>query len=119
MSQSPLPCNGVVINPDTRRAFERYASSRPFPRRLMRADTFATVEGWIVDLSEGGIGMLVDQQMAQNDLLLLELEAKTGAQPVKVGACVVFCEPTHNGEFRLGCSFISPLGPEDLRDLLE
>jgi hypothetical protein len=121
MSQAPLPNSGETANADTRRAFERYTSSRPFPRRLFFADTQTLLDGWIVDLSEGGIGLLVDRDVAEGALLLLELEVKPGAEPVKAGACVVYCEPASDGdgEYRLGCQFIVPLSAADLRAMLD
>jgi hypothetical protein len=88
------------------------------PRRLSTIDGQAIPEAWIIDLSAGGIGLLVDAPQAVGSQLRVELEACPQAAPVRAVATVMHCQPT-DGEYRLGCRFTTPLTESDLQVLLQ
>jgi hypothetical protein len=120
MTHSAVPlADEATASAEARRQFERYLSTRPFPRRLRLADSLTPLDGWIVDLSVAGTGLLVDVPVPAETLLILELETRPDAKPLKVWAHVVFCQPMGNGEFRLGCQFAMPLDDSDLKAILD
>ena len=104
---------------DSRRVWARYVSSRPLPRRLDVADTNMPLEAWILDLSAGGIGLLVDQPQPLGTLLHIELETCPTAAPLTLWAHVAHCQPVDAGEFRLGCQFVTALTESDMQVLLQ
>ena len=123
-----MPYDPVVLHEttpadsaDSRRVWARYLSSRPLPRRLDVADTKMPLEAWVLDLSAGGIGLLVDQPQPAGTLLHIELETCPTAAPLKVCAHVVHCQAVSQGkdEFRLGCQFVTALTESDLQVLLQ
>ena len=105
---------------DSKRIWARYVSSRPLPRRLDVADSHTPLEAWILDLSAGGIGLLVNQPQPLGTLLQIELETCPAAAPLNLWANVVRCQAADaEGEFRLGCQFVTALSEGDLQVLLQ
>lgn len=120
MTESTVPLTDEATHrAESRRQFERYLSSRPFPRRLRFADSLAPLDAWIVDLSVAGTGLIVDVRVPAETLLILELETRPYTPPLKVWAHVIFCQPIGNSEFRLGCQFAQPLDDADMKALLD
>jgi hypothetical protein len=105
--------------PSSRRVWARHSSTRPFPRRLRVADSQTDLDAWILDLSAGGLGLLVSEAVAVGTLLQVELETCPEAAPIQGWASVVHCQPTEDGEFRLGCQFVATLTDDDLHILLQ
>jgi hypothetical protein len=103
----------------SRRNSARQPSSRPLPRRLCAGDAREQLDAWILDLSVNGIGLVVDKPVEVGTLLLLELETCPQAAPLTVWANVVHCQPTGDGEYRIGCQFVTPLADDDLEVLLQ
>lgn len=103
----------------SKRAWARYSAQRPLPRRLCCADTSENLDAWILDLCAGGVGLVLGEAMAAGTLLLLELETCPLAPPVETLATVLYCQPTGDGEFRVGCRFIAPLTPDQVEILLQ
>ena len=50
---------------------------------------------------------------------MIELETQARAEPLKMLASVLYCQPTAEGEFRHGCQFVTPLSEQQLRDVLQ
>jgi c-di-GMP-binding flagellar brake protein YcgR len=122
MTYSPIPLRETppIATADSKRIWARYASSRPLPRRLDVADSRTPLEAWILDLSAGGIGLLVNQPQPLGTLLHVELETCPAVAPLKLWAHVVHCQAAEvEGEFRLGCQFVTALSEGDLQVLLQ
>jgi hypothetical protein len=125
---SPL-CRGLPLHMDTslpqpetatgRRICARYPSSRPLPRRLCGGDSSPTQGAWILNLSTGGVGLLLDKPLPVGALLFIELETCPEAEPLQRWASVVNCLAAGDGEHRLGCQFLTPLDADDLHVLLQ
>jgi hypothetical protein len=103
---------------DLRRSWARYASARPLPRRLRVVESRQELDGWIEDLSAGGIGLVVGRPLAVGTLLLVELETCPPAAPVQSWAHVLYCRTSADRAYRLGCQFVSLLGQADIDALL-
>jgi hypothetical protein len=102
----------------SRRIRARYASTRPLPRSLRTADSQETLGAWILDLSIGGIGLVVETPLALGTVLFVELETCPQAAPLVLWADVVHCQAIGENEYRLGCEFVVPLSEDDLHVLL-
>jgi hypothetical protein len=105
--------------PRTRRVWARYPSTRPLPRRLSVGTSSSSVDAWVTDLSAGGMGLTVGEALPAGTLLLIELETQPQATPLQLWASVVRCRPQTDGEFHVGCEFLSPLRETDLQALLQ
>jgi hypothetical protein len=101
-----------------RRTWERWGSARPIPRRIYRVDDLKPLEAWILDLSCGGLALLVPNPLDMGALLFVELESLPEASPVKVWAHVMRCEPVEGDEWVVGCEVVNPLSEKQLESLL-
>jgi hypothetical protein len=101
-----------------RRVWTRAESSRPIPRRIYRVDTLEPLDAWIVDLSQGGLALLLPQPLPDGTLLFIELESAPQVQPVKAWANVVRSTRTDDGSWQVGCEFVNRLSEKDLASLL-
>ena len=121
MTSDPFDTHGeaaTVPVADNRRAFERCASTRPFPRRIYNVEDYAPLDAWILDVSCAGLALLVPKPLPLGSILFVELETVPEAAPVKVWATVVRCQPNETGEWLMGCELVNPLSKARLEDLL-
>ncbi len=68
----------------------------------------------ILDVSSGGVKLVVGRAFEQGDLLTLELPAPAGEPAVSVLACVVHARPERDAEWVLSCRFSAELNDADL-----
>src|SRR5437764_5561207 len=123
---SMLQANGVAkrvspsqaIPPHERRLWERLACCRPIPRRVTLEPNHDLHDGWVVDLSQGGLGLLVTAPLEPGEILVLELESHPDCNPVAVRARVVHTRRLPEGDWLLGCQFLEQMREEDLQNLL-
>jgi hypothetical protein len=121
MALETIDCHGETTPTPVasdRRTWERWGSARPIPRRIHRVDNLQPLEAWILDLSCGGLALLVPSPLPTDTLLFVELESLPEASPVKVWANVVRCEPDPGGEWVVGCELVNPLSEKQLESLL-
>jgi hypothetical protein len=71
----------------------------------------------VLDLSEGGIRLLLSAALAKGRGFEVTLEAPGGPPPVTVRAEVVWAVPTADGRCRVGARLQAPLSPRDLQAL--
>jgi hypothetical protein len=101
-----------------RRASIRYRCTRPIPRRMALAESFTSVDAWLVDISIKGLGLLLDRPLEKGTLVFVELEATPEAPPVEMLANVVRTTPVGLGEWVIGCDFVNGFSEEDLQAVL-
>ena len=65
-----------------RRLWERLACTRPIPRRLTLEPNHDLQDGWVVDLSIAGIGLLLNTPLEPGEVLSMELESHPHCCPV-------------------------------------
>ncbi len=111
------PC-GEASLADNRRAYERCASTRPFPRRIYNVEDFRPLDAWILDVSCGGLALLLPHPLPLETILFVELETVPEATPVKVWASVLRCQKCETGEWLVGCELINRLSKARLETLL-
>jgi c-di-GMP-binding flagellar brake protein YcgR len=68
----------------------------------------------ILDVSSGGVKLVVGRSFEEGDLLTVELPAPAGEPAVSVLACVVHARPEGEAEWVLGCRFSAQLNDADL-----
>ena len=101
-----------------RRASIRYRCARPIPRRMTIAESFTSVDAWVVDISAKGLGLLLDRPLENGTLLFVELEATPRASPVELLANVTRATPIGEAEWLIGCEFVNGLSEEELQAIL-
>jgi c-di-GMP-binding flagellar brake protein YcgR len=68
----------------------------------------------VLDVSSGGVKLVVGRSFEEGELLTLELPAPAGELSVSVLACVVHVRPEDDGEWVLGCRFSAELNDADV-----
>src|SRR2546421_526560 len=107
-----------TITATDRRAWTRAESMRPIPRRIYLVDTFQPLDAWIIDLSQGGLALLLTRPLRLGTLLFIELESAPDAEPVKVWASAVRCGATDDANWVIGCEFVNRLSEGELTAIL-
>jgi hypothetical protein len=96
----------------------RYRCPPATAGRVFIANSYQSVDAWVVDLSVRGAGLLVGRALEPDVCLLLELEGGGRAVPLELGARVIHCARQADGDWLVGCAFHLPLSDEDLEALL-
>ena len=68
----------------------------------------------VLDVSSGGVKLLIARDFEPGDLLTVELPAPAGDPTISVLACVVHAQPEGETEWLLGCRFSAELNDADL-----
>jgi len=74
-------------------------------------------EAKVLNISAGGVALVVDHDVRAGALLSAELHAPDGKAVVTILACVVHVVAESEGERVLGCNFIQELSDADLHSL--
>jgi hypothetical protein len=114
----PLQQHSETTATADRRALARADSTRPFPRRCYLVATLEPIDAWIVNLSQGGVALLLTRPLPVGALLFLELESAPDRAPLKVWADVVRCSEGDQDNWQVGCMFVNPLSADDLESTL-
>jgi PilZ domain len=116
---APLPEGLAKDYPNkNRRACVRYRCTRPVPRRMAIVESYHSLDGWLLDISLLGLGLLLNGSLEAGTLLFVELESSPGTAPVELLARVVHATATPEKEWLVGCEFVNPLKQEELQALL-
>jgi c-di-GMP-binding flagellar brake protein YcgR len=73
-----------------------------------------TLRARVLNVSSGGVQLVVGRPFEQGDLLTLELPAPVGDSFVSVLACVIHARPEGDAEWVIGCRFSAELDDSDL-----
>jgi hypothetical protein len=97
-----------------RRARVRYRCSPPNPGRAFLANSSKSVDAAVVDLSVGGVGLILDNYVEPGTLVRIELG--DGGKDICVDLVAEISHATHleDGRWRCGCEWIRPLTEEEL-----
>jgi len=113
---TPAPSEQAPPALDERRAFVRYRCERPPVGRALISNTFKSINAQIVDLSVGGIGLVLDQPLEAGTRLTVELDEAT---PFEIVAEVKNAVLQADGKWRCGCELVWKLSEDELRFLLK
>jgi hypothetical protein len=73
---------------------------------------------WVLNLSHGGAGLLSDQPLEPETLLVVQLRSNAQDRVYEVPARVVHSTKQVSGDWIVGCEFSARLGEDDLEALL-
>lgn len=102
--------------PHTRRASVRYRCDQHTSRRIFVLESYQTVRGHILDLSQGGVGLLLPRPIASGTLLFVDLMGMEISNEHL--ARVVHSTPRDDGKWLVGCQFEHPLEEAELKVVL-
>ena len=104
--------------PVERRARVRYRCEKPTAGRVFIANTFRSMSARVLDISAGGIGLLLPDAVPLGTRLNVELEGH-GATPFEILAEVVNVTPQADGAWRCGCNLVWKISEEEVQLLLK
>jgi PilZ domain-containing protein len=99
---------------DNRRRHERFHCLPRPSVRFVRRLSFRPAQAYLVDVSAGGVGLLVGRRVEPGTILLLQLPGPPEASFQPRLACVVNIRPYVGGGWILGCELDAPLDEEEL-----
>lgn len=111
---SDLPSNAEPTNPGDRRAFVRYRRRLDIVWQLLGLSARDTVSGRVSNVSQAGVGLLVDKAFAEKAVLMVRLPTKTRGWSSYL-VRVRNCRPLGPGQYKLGCEFVKPLTDDQLQ----
>lgn len=100
------------------RSFVRYPCPTKAAYQFVNAPERKTGQARVINISPKGIAVTVSEFIEVATLLNLELQSANGAKKLTVLASVTRVIPHADGEWSLGCNFISRLGDKDLQALI-
>lgn len=111
---SELPSNVEPVDHDDRRAYVRYRRRLDVVWQILGLSARDTIPGRIIDVSQTGVGLTVDQPFAEEAVLMVRLPSKTRGWSSHL-VRVRHCRPLAPGHFKLGCVFLKPLSDDELQ----
>jgi hypothetical protein len=111
----PVAAAATATEKKERRSWARFPAQVEVRFMPTTSKGDSAILGKVLDVSRGGVKLLVDRCLEKGTLLSLDLPGGEAASRVSVLACVVRCEAQPNGKCILGCSFSRELGTEDLQ----
>jgi hypothetical protein len=100
------------------RSWERYACNVRATYQLANEPTCGPHQAQVLNISASGVGLLVSQAIDNGALLSVNLRPAAGGAGKTMLACVVHVAPQGEGQWTLGCNFITELTESDLLALL-
>jgi serine/threonine protein kinase len=72
----------------------------------------------VADLSCGGLALVMARRLERGTVVVVDLETAPGKLPRSLQARVVRVQSRGYGRWLVGCQFLEPLSPQELRDLV-
>ena len=101
-----------------RRATVRHPCHLKSTCHPLSADQKAEWPGLVVNISQGGVGLVVDEPFKAKSVLIIGLESRDGRLKKSMLARVVHCRKQSSGQWLIGCAFTEGLTEGDLASLL-
>jgi hypothetical protein len=122
MSQQDVPAQGQGRRPaktlTNRRATVRYLCAPATPGRVVRVETQELQRAWVLDLSRGGVGLLVSLAIPDDQAIHVVLKSAAG-RSYELPARVARSTRQPDGDWVLGCELLTQLSDDDLDALLQ
>jgi hypothetical protein len=100
-----------------RRARVRYRCSPPTPGRAFFANSSKCVDAAVVDLSQGGVGLILESYVEPGTLVRIELGDGGKETYIDLVANMTHATPQKDGTWRCGCEWVHPLTEGELQVL--
>ena len=120
LSEADLAALGAARTrsaPPDSRNWSRHACQVKAVYHLVPDDGEARCEAKVLNVSPGGVALLVEDEVRAGALLSVELHAPDSRAVVTILACVVHVTVESEHERILGCNFIQELDEQDLQSL--
>jgi c-di-GMP-binding flagellar brake protein YcgR len=104
--------------PSDQRSWERYACNVQAIYQLATDPFAGPCQAQVLNISASGVGLLVDHAIENGTLLSVNLRPTAGGAGKMMLACVVHVGRDGEGQWALGCNFITELTESDLLALL-
>jgi hypothetical protein len=101
-----------------RRAEARYHCGPATAGRLVMQGESAARRTWILNLSTTGVGLLLDEPLEADTLLVIHLKSATTGATFQLPARVVHATVQPSGDWLVGCELAEKLSQDDLEVLL-
>lgn len=105
-----------------RRAWVRLPTSQAVSCQPLASPTAGETEtawlGRLLDVSPGGLALLLSRRFEAGTLLIIELSDQAKGRVRALGVRVVHATPEKESRWIIGCKFVSPLTEEELQTLV-
>jgi hypothetical protein len=121
MSFEHVPLQSGAVSPPSpaqRRATVRYRCAPATLGRLFIANSYQSLQAWVLNLSVTGAGLLLNHPVESDSWVLIELESPTTSLTLEVSARVAHATLQSDGSWLLGCAFARPLSNDELDAML-
>ena len=120
MSQASVPQESVAARPrvGNSRVTVRYRCPPATLGRLFLGEDHEFQRAWVVNMSQGGVGVLVSRPVPVGISVVLRVRAADCVDDRSFSAQVIHCTLHPSGEWLVGCEFGQPLTPEGLESML-
>lgn len=98
-----------------RRTHIRHVSDMSTVCLLADAPDKESVSARVVNVSRGGVGLVADRPFERGTVLSVELPSDGPGAGASVLACVLRSSPLDDGQWGVGCIFVTELNDDDLR----
>jgi hypothetical protein len=103
---------------DDQRAWVRSPAKGAISFRLLPAEDEVTRTAELLDLSPGGVGLIVHEKIEPGAGLTLDLLRTAGKPDRPMLACVVYSTDRPDGKWAAGCQFLRELTETELKELV-
>jgi hypothetical protein len=100
------------------RALVRYQCAPATPGRILLSGDHELQNGWVLDLSLKGVGLLLSKPIQTGTFLVIQIKGSSRNKTYDLGAHVAHATLQTSGDWLVGCELVKPLVHEDLDDLL-
>jgi hypothetical protein len=104
--------------PANRRATVRYHCAPATPGRIAIPPKLEMQRAWILDVSRGGVGLLLDRPVKPDQRVTLRLSGAASGQVYELTARVAHTTQEPCGDWVIGCELDRELSRDELDDLL-
>src|SRR5437879_1355210 len=111
--EAPEPDQAFTERHD-RRLWVRYECDMEASCQEAHAPDREPIPARVRDISRGGVRLVVPRGIDRGGVLSISLPGEAGEQPSAILACVIHSSPLPDGQWVLGCTFVSELTDEDL-----
>ena len=122
MSFQYVPLGGEVKkprSPSNRRASVRYQCGPATPGRVLTVEGQEWQRAWVLDLSLGGVGLLLGRPVEMETRIVVVLKSNTTPKKLyELAARVCHCARQPDGDWVAGCEFETKLTDDVLDALL-
>jgi c-di-GMP-binding flagellar brake protein YcgR len=116
-STQSQPKGSTHLKGTDRRATVRYRCAPPNQCRAFFANSSKSIQAAVVDLSLGGIGLVLETYVEPGTLVGIEM-SNGGAETIAdLVANVTYATSLDDGRWRCGCEWLRPLTEEELQVL--